>query len=113
MVHIRDRFRNQWFFLIGALLTLAAIFAYQILQSHDSIERQEEAHLANLANVSADIIERHLAISDALLADLLSNPIKATDNNRYKEALKIYNQSIDNKTENVETSDNRVNSLID
>ena len=88
MANIRDRFRNQWVFLIGALLTLAAIFAYQILQSHDSIERQEKAYLANLANVSADIIERHLAISDALLADLLSNPIKATDNNRYKESSK-------------------------
>ncbi len=86
MEHIRDRFRNQWVFLVGALLTLAAMFAYQILQSHDSIERQELAHLANQATVSADILERHLAISDALLANLLSNPIKATDNNRYKES---------------------------
>ena len=75
MDHIRDRFRSQWLFLIGALLSLAAIFAYQIQRSHDSIERQEQAHLANQASVSADILERHLAISDALLNTLLSIPL--------------------------------------
>ena len=86
MDHIRDRFRSQWLFLIGALLSLAAIFAYQIQRSHDSIERQEQAHLANQASVSADILERHLAISDALLNTLLSNPLKATESNRHQES---------------------------
>ncbi|MDD2741503.1 MAG: PAS domain S-box protein [Rhodocyclaceae bacterium] len=64
----QDRFAKQWLLWVGVWLFVAVIFAYQLRQSRQSIEQEEQTHLSNLASISVDILTRHFAHTDALLA---------------------------------------------
>lgn len=61
-------FRRQWTVYLIFVSVIVLVAAVGGMQTHWSKEQEEKSHLANLANISADIIEKHVLSTDAVLS---------------------------------------------
>lgn len=60
-------FRNQWLALAIVLLTLSGFVSYFLFDSYQKEMLREQTHLQNLSRVAADVVERRLTTTDAVL----------------------------------------------
>jgi PAS domain S-box-containing protein len=71
---LRKRFRAQWGAVVGCLILIAGLLAYDMIGAKKATYRLEQTHLQNLTRITVNILERHLISADALLT-LIENEV--------------------------------------
>ena len=67
---MRRTFRAQWIVVIGCLCLIAGLLIYQQSATRSATDRLEQIHLHNLTQIAANILQRRLTETDALLSML-------------------------------------------